>query len=163
MDRLKKGSRGLLKDFKRFLAQGRSVDLAVGVIIGGAFGTIISSLVSDVIMPLVGLLTGGIDLTGAFVSLNGIEYATLTDATAAGAPTLNYGKFSQNVINFLLLALCIFFMVRLIGKFGHRHAEAPAPKPACPYCKLEVDADAVRCPHCTSQLRNREDAQEICS
>jgi len=159
MERLKKGGGGLLKDFRRFALRGNSVDLAVGVIIGGAFGTIISSLVSDVIMPLVGLLTGGIDLTGAFVSLNGIEYATLTDATAAGAPTLNYGKFSQNVINFLLLALCIFFMVRLIGKFGHRHAEAPAPKPACPYCKLEVEAGALRCPHCTSLLENTEEPQ----
>ncbi|MCL2544928.1 MAG: large conductance mechanosensitive channel protein MscL [Clostridia bacterium] len=142
----------MLKDFKRFALRGNSVDLAVGVIIGGAFGTIISSLVSDVIMPFVSVLTGGMDLTGAFVSLNGTQYATLADAAAAGAPTLNYGRFLQNVINFLLLALCIFLMVRLIGRLGRKQAEAPAPKPVCPYCKLEVAADASRCPHCTSQL-----------
>ena len=159
MERLKKDGRGFLQDFTSFLAQGRSVDLAVGIIIGGAFATIISSLVSDVMMPLVGLMTGGIDLTGAFVSLNGVEYATLADATAAGAPTLSYGAFLQNVINFMMLALCVFLMVRLIGKLGHKQAEASAPKPACPYCKLEVEPGTTRCPHCTSQLEDEGNTQ----
>jgi large conductance mechanosensitive channel len=142
----------MLKEFREFATRGSVVDLAVGVIIGGAFGKIVSSLVSDIIMPPVGLLLNGVDFSNLFVSLNGQSFATLSEAQAAGAPTLNYGNFINNVIDFLIVALVIFLLIRTVNRLRR---PAPAPAPAtkeCPHCFTGISVKATRCPNCTSQL-----------
>lgn len=139
------------EDFKKFALRGNVMDMAVGVIIGGAFSKIVGSLVSDVIMPPLGMVAGKMDFKNLFVSLNGKEYATLEAAKKAGAPVLAYGSFINTVIDFAILALIVFIMVRQINKL----TPAPAPKPdprKCPFCKSVIDDEATRCPHCTSQL-----------
>jgi large conductance mechanosensitive channel len=142
----------MLKEFRDFVMRGNVVDLAVGVIIGGAFGKIITSLVTDVIMPPIGLLLHGVDFSNLFLSLNGQAYTTLADAQKAGAPTLNYGNFINNVIDFIIVALVIFLMIRAINKL-HRPAPASAPTTKeCPYCFSSIPLKATRCPNCTSQL-----------
>ena len=139
----------LLKEFKEFAVKGNVVDMAVGVIVGGAFGKIVTSLVNDVIMPLVGVLTGGIDFSNLFLPLDGNTYATLAEAEAAGAAVLKYGSFLSQVLD------VIFIFVKKIMTLG-RKKEAPAPEApktkVCPYCKSEIAIDATRCPHCTSEL-----------
>jgi large conductance mechanosensitive channel len=145
----------MIKEFRAFIMRGSVVDLAVGVIIGGAFGKIISSLVSDVIMPPIGLLLNGVDFSNLFLSLNGQAYATLAAAQVAGAPTLNYGNFINNTTYFLIIALVIFLMIRAINRLqGPPPAVAPATKD-CPYCFTAISVKATRCPNCTSQLENR--------
>ena len=142
----------LLKEFKDFAVKGNVVDMAVGVIVGGAFGKIVTSLVNDVIMPLVGVLTGGIDFSNLFLPLDGNTYVTLAEAEAAGAAVLKYGS---QVLDFLIVSFVIFIFVKKIMALG-RKKEAPveeAPKTkVCPYCKSEIAIDATRCPHCTSEL-----------
>lgn len=141
----------LAEDFKKFAMRGNVMDMAVGVIIGGAFGKIVTSVVNDVFMPPLGMLMGNVDFSNLFISLNGKEYATLEAAKKAGAPVLAYGSFMNTVIDFLILAFIIFMMIRQINKL----TPAPAPKPEprlCPYCKSEIADDATRCPHCTSHL-----------
>ena len=141
----------LKEDFKKFAMRGNVIDMAVGVIIGGAFGKIVGSLVNDIIMPPIGMAMGKIDFKNLFISLNGKEYATLEAAKKAGAPVLAYGSFINTVMDFLILAFVIFMMVKQINKL----TPPPAPKPdprLCPYCKRENADDATRCPHCTSQL-----------
>ena len=141
----------LAEDFKKFALRGNVMDMAVGVIIGGAFGKIVTSVVNDIVMPPVGMLLGNVDFSNLFISLNGKEYATLEAAKKAGAPVLAYGSFMNTVIDFLILAFIIFMMIRQINKL----TPAPAPKPEprlCPYCKSEIADDATRCPHCTSHL-----------
>ena len=141
----------LAEDFKKFAMRGNVMDMAVGVIIGGAFGKIVTSVVNDIVMPPVGMLLGNVDFSNLFISLNGKEYATLDAAKKAGAPVLAYGSFLNTVIDFLILAFIIFMMIRQINKL----TPAPAPKPeprVCPYCKSEIADDATRCPHCTSHL-----------
>ena len=146
--------RKLLDEFKKFALRGNVIDMAVGVIIGAAFGKIVSSLVSDMFMPLLTLLTGGIDISNQFLALNGQTYATLAEAQAAGASTLNYGLFIQTIIDFLLIALSIFIFVKAINKFRKKQEAAPAPAARlCDYCREAVADDAVRCPHCTSELK----------
>lgn len=143
-----------LKEFKEFAVKGNVVDMAVGVIIGGAFGKIVSSLVGDVIMPLIGLVTGGFNVSGAFVALDGNQYATLEAAQAAGAATLNYGAFIQAIIDFLIIALCIFTFIKLLNGIHKKEEAAPAPEPRlCPFCRQPIADDATRCPHCTSELK----------
>lgn len=143
----------MLKEFRAFIMRGNVVDLAVGVIIGAAFGKIVSSLVSDVIMPPIGLLLNGVDFSNLFVSLNGQAYATLADAQKAGAPTLNYGNFINNVIDFLIVALVIFLIIRGINRL-QRPAPAAAPTTKdCPYCFTSIQIKATRCPNCTSELK----------
>ncbi len=147
----------MLKEFRAFISRGSVIDLAVGVIIGGAFGKIVSSLVSDVIMPPIGLLLNGVDFSNLFVSLNGQSYATLATAQAAGAPTLNYGNFINNIIDFLIVAFVIFLLIRGINRL-YRPAPQPAAAPTtkdCPYCFSAIPLKATRCPNCTSQLENR--------
>ena len=142
----------MLKEFREFIMRGNVVDLAVGVIIGGAFGKIVSSLVSDVIMPPIGLLLNGVDFSNLFVSLTGQPYATLAEAQAAGAPTLNYGNFVNSVIDFLLVGLVIFLLIRAINRLQR---PAPAAEPStkeCPFCFSAIAVKATRCPSCTSQL-----------
>jgi large conductance mechanosensitive channel len=150
----------MIKDFKEFALRGNVVDMAVGILIGGAFGTIAKSLVEDVLMPPLGLLLGRVDFTNLFIVLKGGDpagpYATLADAKAAGAVSLNYGVFLTSVVSFLVVALVVFFCVRLINRL-RRAEEAPAeeaPKPrTCPFCFTEVNQEATRCPACTSQLK----------
>lgn len=143
-----------LKDFKDFAMQGNVVDLAVGVMIGGAFGKIVSSLVSDIFMPLIGLVTGGVsDLSSLFIALDGNSYKSAQAAIDAGVGVLSYGAFLANVIDFLLIALCVFMVVRLIGKvMPKKPVPAPVPMRECPYCKTQINAAATRCPNCTSEV-----------
>lgn len=153
-----KNKKRFFGEFKEFILRGNVMDLAVAVIIGGAFQKIISSLVDDVIMPVIGLITGGIDFSNLFISLNGIHYETLAEAKAAEAATLNYGSFITVVINFLIMAFIIFLMVKGMNALASRTYKqvsetAPAPTTKiCPFCKSEIASEAVKCPHCTSEL-----------
>ena len=145
----------LLREFKEFAVKGSVVDMAVGVIVGGAFGKIVTSLVNDIIMPLVGVLTGGVDFSDLFVPLDGNTYATLAEAEAAGAAVLKYGAFLSQVLDFLIVSFVIFIFIKKIMALGRKKKataeEAPKTK-VCPYCKTEIAIDATRCPHCTSEL-----------
>lgn len=143
----------MLKEFREFAARGSVIDLAIGVIIGASFGKIISSLVSDVIMPPIGLLIGRVDFKNLFVSLTGEPYASLADAQRAAAPTINYGIFLNTVLEFLIVAFVIFLLVRQINRLTPPPVTAPAdpPKP-CPFCASQIPLAAKRCPFCTSQL-----------
>lgn len=149
---------GFISEFKKFIMRGNVIDLAVGVIIGAAFQAIVKSLVDDIVMPVIGLITGGLDFSNWFVSLDGNKYATIKEATEAGAATLNYGNFISAVINFLIMALVIFCIVRAINKVADKvkkpeevKEEEPTTK-VCPYCKSEIAIDATKCPHCTSDV-----------
>ena len=145
------------KDFKEFILRGNVVDLAVAVIIGAAFGAIVTSLVNDLIMPPIGLLLGNVDFTDLFVVLKeGTKaagpYATLADAQAAGAVTINYGVFLSRVVTFLIVAFAVFLMVRTLNRLKRPDpATAPVTKD-CPYCASTISIKASRCPNCTSQL-----------
>lgn len=144
----------MLKEFKEFALKGNVTDLAIGVIIGAAFGSIVTSLVDDIIMPLIGLLTGGINFTDYFISFDGVEYSTLAQAQDAGAATLNYGQFFGIVLNFIIIAFSIFIAIRWINKSKKEEVvveEEPTVK-NCVFCKTEIPIEATRCPHCTSQL-----------
>jgi len=148
----------VLKEFKEFVMRGNVVDMAVGIIVGAAFSTIIKSLVSDVIMPPIGLLLGNVDFANLFVVLKeGAEtgpYASLADAQAVGAVTINYGVFVDTVISFVIVALAVFLLVRNINRLK-REEEAPPAEPTtkeCPYCLSVIAIKATRCPHCTSEL-----------
>lgn len=150
----KKKKNGFVAEFKEFIMRGNVVDLAVGVIIGGAFQKIVTSLVNDVIMPVISFITGGIDFSNWFISLEGKTYATLAQAQEAGAATLNYGVFLTNIINFLIMAFVIFLMVKGLNTLARKKdvkEEAPTTK-TCPYCQSEVSIKATKCPHCTSEL-----------
>ncbi len=146
----------MLKEFKEFAMRGSVVDLAVGVIIGAAFGKIVSSLVDDMIMPPIGRLVGHVDFSQLFLSLDGRHFDTLADAKKAGAATLNYGMFLNTVVNFLIIAFCVFWIVRLFHKYLMKPEPAAAPAvPAtreCPQCAMVIPIAAKRCGHCTSQL-----------
>jgi large conductance mechanosensitive channel len=145
----------MFKEFKEFAMRGNVLDMAVGIIIGAAFGKIVASLVDDVLMPPIGKLLGGVDFTNFFVSLNGQTYASLAAAKAAGAATINYGLFLNTVINFLIVAFAIFLLVKQVNRL---QKPVPAPAPAapatkdCPHCFSAIPVKATRCPHCTSQL-----------
>jgi len=142
----------MLSEFKTFVMRGNVVDLAVGVIIGAAFGGIVTSLVNDVVMPPIGRVLGGVDFKDFFVSLSGQSFPTLAAAKAAGAPTLNYGLFLNTVINFLIVAFAVFLLVQQVNRlFPKPSAAAPAMK-ECAWCALSIPAAAKRCPHCTSNL-----------
>jgi len=146
----------MLKEFKAFVMRGNVVDLAVGVIIGGAFGKIVSSFVSDIIMPPIGLLLGKVDFSSLFVNLSGKPYASLAEAKAAGAATINYGAFLNNVIDFVIVALVIFLLIKQVNRLQAKPAPAPAGPPMtkeCPYCFSTISIKAVRCPNCTSELK----------
>jgi large conductance mechanosensitive channel len=144
----------MLKEFKEFAMKGSVLDLAIGVIIGAAFGKIVTSMVDDVLMPVIGLILGKIDFSNLFISLNGTAYPTLADAKKAAAPTLNYGLFVNNVINFLIIAFVIFLIVKQVNRFKREPAPAaagPATK-ECPYCYTTIPEKATRCPSCTSEM-----------
>ncbi len=148
----------MLKDFKEFAMRGNVVDMAVGIIIGGAFGTIVKSLVNDVIMPPIGLLLGGVDFSDLFITLKDGSvagpYATLAAAQEAGAVTISYGVFFNAVISFLIVAFAVFLLIRSINKLKAKEEEPPAEPTTkeCGYCCSEVPIKATRCPNCTSEL-----------
>jgi large conductance mechanosensitive channel len=142
----------MLKEFREFAMRGNVIDLAVGVIIGAAFGKIVSSLVNDIIMPPLGLILGQVDFSNLFVSLSGKSYASLAEAKAAGAATLNYGVFINNVIDFLIVAFAVFLLVRGVNRLYHAPAPPPPSTHPCPYCLTAVPLAATRCPACTSDL-----------
>jgi large conductance mechanosensitive channel len=148
----------MLKEFKAFAMRGNVLDLAVGIIIGGAFGTIVKSLVDDIIMPPIGLALGNVDFSDLFVVLKpgekgGPAYATLADAQAAGAVTVNYGLFVNSVITFLIVAFAVFLIVRAANRMRPAEAAAAPSTKDCPHCRMAIPVGATRCPHCTSELR----------
>jgi large conductance mechanosensitive channel len=147
----------MLKEFKEFAVKGNAVDLAVGVIIGAAFGAIVSSLVKDILMPPISLLIGGLDFSNKFMVLKAgadgaSTFATPAQALAAGAITWNYGNFVTLVINFLIVAFCIFLVVKALNKMKRPSPEEPAVSKDCPACAMTIPVKATRCPHCTSDL-----------
>lgn len=143
----------MLKEFKEFIMRGNVIDLAVAVIIGAAFGRIITSFVNDIIMPPLGLLLGNVNFTDLFISLNGTKYATLADAQTAGAATINYGIFINTIIDFILVALVIFLIIRQVNRMKKAPAPAELTTKECPYCFTQIPIPATRCPHCTSELK----------
>ena len=143
----------MLKEFKDFAMRGNVLDMAVGIIIGAAFGKIITSFVSDILMPPIGLILGNADFSNLFIDLKGGSYASLAAAKAAGAATLNYGLFINTVIDFLIVAFAIFLLIRQVNRFSRPQA-TPAPTTKdCPYCLSSIPLKATRCAHCTSELR----------
>lgn len=147
----------MLKDFKEFIMRGNVVDMAVGVIIGGAFGKIVTSLVNDVIMPPIGKLTGGVDFSSLYINLSGTAYTSLAEAQKAGAATINYGVFLNTVINFLIVAGAIFVMISQMNNLKKRlekpsAAAAPNTK-ECPLCLSVIPLKALKCAHCASDLK----------
>ncbi len=150
----------MLNDFKKFIMRGNVIDMAVGIIIGAAFGKIVSSLVKDVIMPPIGLLLGNVDFSNLFIDLSGKGYQTLAEATKAGAPVIRYGVFINTVIEFLIIAFAVFMMIKVVNAIHERavkkeEEEAP-PAPTtkkCSYCFMEIPINAVKCPHCTADLK----------
>jgi large conductance mechanosensitive channel len=143
----------MLKEFKAFAMRGNVLDMAIGVILGGAFGRIVSSLVADVLMPPIGLVLGRVDFASLFVNLSGPSYPSVAAAKAAGAPTLNYGLFLQAIVDFVIVAFVIFLLVRQVNRWTR-----PVPAPAapttrdCPYCLLAIPIKATRCAHCTADV-----------
>ena len=139
------------REFRDFAMRGNVVDLAVGIIIGAAFGKIVSSLVNDILMPPIGVLLGKVDFSNLFLNLSGQHYASLAEAKAAGAATLNYGVFINNIIDFLIVAFAVFLLVQQVNRLTKKPEGAPTTK-ECPYCLSQVPLKATRCPQCTSQL-----------
>jgi large conductance mechanosensitive channel len=148
---IKKGRAAMLKEFKEFAMKGNVLDMAIGIIVGVAFGKIVTSLVNDIIMPPIGLVLGRVDFKTLFISLDGKHYATLAAAKAANAPTLNYGTFINTILEFVIVAFVMFLIVRQMNRLM-----PPAPVEAttkdCPFCASPIPIKAARCPHCTSQL-----------
>jgi large conductance mechanosensitive channel len=143
----------MLKEFKEFAMRGNVLDMAVGIVIGAAFGQIVSSFVADILMPPIGRLIGHVDFSNLFVSLSGTHYDTVAAAKAAGAATLNYGLFLNTVINFLIVAFAVFLLVRQVNRMSPKPAPAAPTTRDCPYCLSAVPLGATKCAHCTSELR----------
>lgn len=144
----------MLREFKEFAMRGNVLDMAIGIVIGAAFGRIVSSFVNDVLMPPIGLLVGEVDFSNLFINLSDKMYATLAEAKEAGAATINYGVFLNIVLDFVIVAFAIFLLIRQVNRM-RRKEEAPPPEPTtkdCPYCLSAIPIKAVRCAHCTSQL-----------
>lgn len=144
---------GIISEFKEFAMKGNVLDMAVGIIIGAAFGGIVSSLVKDVIMPPIGMIMGGINFADMFVALDGRSYETLAAAQAAAAPTINYGVFINSIINFIIVALAIFMLIRQVNAAKKKPAPPEPNSKECPFCKESIPKLAVKCPHCTSDLK----------
>jgi large conductance mechanosensitive channel len=143
----------MFNEFKKFIMRGNVVDLAVGIIIGGAFGKIVSSLVSDVLMPPLGKLMGNVDFSGLFINLSGTPYPSLPAAKAAGVATINYGLFINTVIDFIIVAAAIFVMIKQVNRLKKPGEVAAPATRACPYCLTNVPIKATRCAACTSELK----------
>jgi large conductance mechanosensitive channel len=145
----------MLKEFKEFAMRGNVLDMAIGIIIGAAFGKIITSLVNDVVMPPIGLILGKVDFTNLYLNLSGGSFVSLAEAEAAGAPLIKYGVFLNTVLDFVIVAFVIFLVVRQVNKLK-RKEEAPPPEPTtkdCPFCVTAIPIKATRCPSCTSELK----------
>ena len=151
--------KNMLNEFKKFVMRGNVLDMAVGIIIGGAFTKIVNSMVADVMMPPLGLLIGKVDFSNWFVVIKqgttAGPYTTIADAQAAGATTMNLGVFLNAIISFIIVAFCIFLLIKAINKLNAPKEEAPAPVKTkkCPYCCSEIALEATRCPHCTSEIK----------
>lgn len=145
----------MLKEFRKFIARGSVIDLAIGVIIGAAFNAIVQSLVNDIIMPPIGLILGKVDFAKLYINLSRQSYPTLAAAQEAGAPTINYGLFINNIINFLIVGFIIFLVVRQINKMKPEAPAVPTTK-KCPFCLTQIPIGATRCPNCTSTLEAGE-------
>jgi len=145
----------MLKEFKEFAMRGSVLDMAIGIIIGAAFGGIVTSLVNDMLMPPIGLLLGKVDFANLFITLKGGQFMTLAQAKAAGGTTINYGVFINTVINFLIVAFAVFLLARQVNKLRRKTEAAPAPPTTkdCLYCFTAIPVKAVRCPCCTSELK----------
>ncbi len=145
----------MLKEFKEFVMRGNVLDMAVGIIMGAAFGKIVTIFVSDVLMPPIGLLLGSVDFTNLFINLSAKSYGTLAEAKAAGAATVNYGLFLNTVIDFLIVAFAIFLLIRQVNRLKREPQVAPVVPTTkeCPYCLSAIAIKATRCPHCTSELK----------
>lgn len=144
----------MLNEFKKFAMRGNMIDLAIGLILGAGFSKIVSSLVNDIIMPPIGLLLGRVDFSSLFINISGKAYASLADAKAAGAATLNYGVFLNSVIDFIISAFVIFLLIRQINRFNKKKEVAAAPtEKECPFCMTKININAVKCPNCTSDLK----------
>ncbi len=141
------------KEFREFAMRGNVIDLAVGIVIGAAFGKIVSSLVNDIIMPPLGLILGQVDFSNLFINLSAKPYGSLAEAKAAGAPTINYGLFINTVIDFLIVAFAIFLMVRAINRLKRAPPPATPTTRPCPYCLSSIPLEATRCPACTSEVK----------
>ena len=142
----------MLKEFKEFAMRGNVIDMAVGIIIGAAFGKIVTSFVKDVIMPPIGLLTGGVDFSSLFINLSGTSYATLADAQKAGAATINYGTFINTVLDFVIVAFAIFIVIKQINRLKKEPPPADPTTKDCPECLSTIPIKAKKCAHCTSEV-----------
>ena len=142
----------MLNEFKAFIMRGNVVDLAVGIVIGAAFTTVVNSFVNDLLMPPIGLVLGRVDFANLFVSLSGQHFPSVAAAKAAGAPTLNYGMFINNIINFLIVGFVVFLLVKQVNRMQGPPPPPPATTKPCPQCAMDIPRAARRCPHCTSEL-----------
>lgn len=143
----------MFKEFKEFIRRGNVIDMAVGIIIGSAFGAIVNSLVKDILMPPIGKILGGIDFSNFFIPLSSGDYPTLSEAQKAGVATINYGLFINTIINFLIISFAIFIMIRQINKLKRKEEVSAEPNAKdCPFCATSIPIKAKRCPNCTSQL-----------
>ena len=143
----------LLKEFREFAIKGNVVDLAVGFVIGAAFGKIVTSFTTDILMPPIGLALGGVDFSNLFINLSSKHYPTIAAAKAAGAPTLNVGLFINTIIDFLIIAFAVFLLVKGVNHLTGANRPAPPSTKPCPYCLTDIPIGATRCPHCTSDLK----------
>jgi large conductance mechanosensitive channel len=143
----------MLKEFKAFAMRGNMIDLAIGIIIGAAFGRIVTSLVNDIIMPPLGVILGKVDFSNLYINLSGTAYPTLVAAKEAGAATINYGVFINNIIDFIIVAFVIFLLVRGINRMQKAPAPAAPATKECPFCYTQIPIKATRCPNCTSELK----------
>ena len=143
----------MVEEFKKFIMRGNVLDMAVGIIIGAAFGKIVTSFVNDILMPPIGLILGHVDFSNLFINLSGTPAATLAEAKAAGLPVIAYGSFLNVVIDFLIVAFAIFMLIKQVNRLMPKKEEEPEKEPRlCPYCKTEIPEEATKCPHCTSEL-----------
>jgi large conductance mechanosensitive channel len=143
----------MFKEFKEFALKGNVIDLAIGIIIGAAFGKVVQSFVNDIIMPPLGMMMGKMDFSALFIDLSGKHYETISEAKKAGAATINYGLFINTIVDFTIMAFIVFIMVKQINRLKREEQAAPAPDTKdCPFCFSKVPVKAVRCPHCTSAL-----------
>jgi large conductance mechanosensitive channel len=142
----------MVGEFRKFIVRGNVIDLAVGIVIGAAFTTVVKSFVDDILMPPIGRLSGGVDFANLFIPLDGRHYASLEAAKAAGAATVNYGVFINNVIAFLIVAFAVFLLVKAYERMRRQEEVPPATQKDCPFCAEKVALAARRCPHCTSEL-----------
>ena len=143
----------MLNEFKTFIVRGSMVELAVGIVIGAAFPTVVNSFVNDLLMPPIGLLLGGVDFSNLFITLRGGPYASLAAAKAAGAPTLNYGLFINSVINLLIVGFAVFLVVRAVNRLRGPAPAPPVTTKDCPACAMPIPLKARRCPHCTTEIK----------